>query len=274
MKQNRLSLDLRHARLVCFGQEVITGDCLQVLPTLTERFDLCVTSPPYNLGIKYASYKDALPREAYLAWLGEVFTEVNRALKDGGSFFLNMGYTNRDPWVSTDVALVARTLFVLQNKITWNKSITVGEVTTGHFKPINSGRFVNYTCEDIYHFTKHGDVKIDRLAIGVPYADKTNIARFNRKSDLRCRGNAWFLPYETTTTDKGHPAGFPVALPEWCIKLHGLSSDTAVLDPFAGLGTTLIAARRLGVDAVGIEIDPEYAKIAASKLTNPSPLSL
>jgi len=266
-------------RLVCYGgsaatQKIIVGDCLQILPTVAnETVDVCVTSPPYNLGIKYASYGDKLPREGYLQWLTEVFKEVNRVLKCDGSFFLNVGYTNIDPWVSIDVSLVARTIFVLQNRITWNKSITVGDMTAGHFKPINSGRFLNYTCEDVFHFTKQGNVKIDRLAIGVPYADKTNIARFHRKSDLRCRGNAWFIPYETSVQNrrKGHPATFPVSLPEWCIKLHGLSAEMVVLDPFAGLGTTLIAAKTLGVSAIGIELDPEYARVASDKLaTNPS----
>ncbi len=258
-------------RLVCYGseQKIITGDCLRVLPTINaESVDVCVTSPPYNLGIKYASYEDKLPRERYLQWLTEVFTEISRVLKIDGSFFLNVGYTNVDPWVSIDVSLAARAIFTLQNRIVWVKSITVGDTTTGHFKPINSGRFLNYTNEDVFHFTKCGNVKIDRLAIGVPYADKSNIARFNRASDLRCRGNSWFVPYETSVQNrrKGHPATFPVSLPEWCIKLHGLTSDTMVLDPFAGLGTTLVAAKRLDVNAIGIELDPEYAKVAASKL--------
>jgi site-specific DNA-methyltransferase (adenine-specific) len=251
----------------CGRQRVITGDCLGVLPALTGKtVDVCITSPPYNLGIKYASYEDKLPREEYLLWLAEVFKEIERLLKDDGSFFLNVGYTNLEPWVSTDVSLVARTIFTLQNRITWNKSITVGDTTTGHFKPINSGRFLNYTTEDIFHFTKRGDVKIDRLAIGVPYADKANVARFSHGADLRCRGNSWFIPYQTAVNSKGHPAGFPVTLPEMCIRLHGLRDGMKVLDPFAGHGSTLIAAQRLGVDAIGIELDPGYAEMARSKV--------
>jgi len=62
-----------------------------------------------------------------------------------------------------------------------------------------------------------------------------------------------------------HPAGFPVSLPERCIRLHGQSSAT-VLDPFLGAGTTLVAAQRLGCDGIGIELDPAYARTAVERV--------
>jgi site-specific DNA-methyltransferase (adenine-specific) len=94
--------------------------------------------------------------------------------------------------------------FFLQNTIHWIKSIAVedrkGDLKShGHFKPINSKRFLNDCHEWVFHFTKTGRVELDRLAIGVPYQDKSNIARWSHTSgsDLRCRGNTWFIPYET-----------------------------------------------------------------------------
>ena len=121
-------------------------DCIEGMKEMEENsVSVIVTSPPYNLDIQYGTYKDKKPRESYLSWLDEVFIEAKRVLKDDGHFFLNVGYSNIDPWVGMDVATVARKHFILQNNITRVKSIHVGDKTSGHFKPINSNRFVNPT---------------------------------------------------------------------------------------------------------------------------------
>jgi site-specific DNA-methyltransferase (adenine-specific) len=78
----------------------------------------------------------------------------------------------------------------------------------------------------------------------------------------------WFIPYKTVRSKAqkfDHPAGFPVELPARCIKLHGVKEAT-VLDPFAGTGTTLVAAERLGCNGIGIEIDRQYAEKAVERL--------
>jgi site-specific DNA-methyltransferase (adenine-specific) len=100
--------------------------------------------------------------------------------------------------------------------------------------------------------------------MGVPYKDKSNIARFKGiKEDKRCRGNVWFIPYPTTHGAKDHPASFPIDLPLWCIQLAGTTGT--VLDPFAGSGTTLLAASQLGLDSIGIDISPGYKAIWEGK---------
>ena len=86
-----------------------------------------------------------------------------------------------------------------------------------------------------------------------------------------CRGNTWFIPYETIQRrdrDRPHPATFPVRLPEQCLKLHGLSRIKTVLDPFLGLGSTAVACARLGVDFIGTEIDEDYLNEAADRIRN------
>ncbi len=109
---------------------------------------------------------------------------------------------------------------------------------------------------------------LDRLAVGVPFSDKSNIARRGHAQDRRCRGDTWFIPYATVQARRekfDHPGTFPLDLPRWCIRLHG-KPGAVVLDPFAGAGTTLLAAQAEGAEAIGIEIDPAYVAVARRRL--------
>src|SRR5881394_2985642 len=234
--------------------------------------DLVVTSPPYNLGVRYRKYFDRLDRQSYLNWCATWATGIRRILKPTGSFFLNIGSAPSNPMLPHEIVFQLSDLFVLQNTIHWIKSIAIDNRTLGHFKPISSKRFLNDCHEYIFHFTKTGRVELDRLAIGVPNQDKSNIARWShtRGSDLRCRGDTWFIPYETIQSrarERPHPATFPVQLAEWCIKLHGLSCVHTMLDPFLGIGNSAIAAQRCGVKKfIGFEIDEEYLAEAKRRI--------
>ena len=264
----------------CEKNRIYVMDCLQGMRGFLDdkEVDVIVTSPPYNLGVHYNKYDDTIPREQYLDWMEEVAKECKRVLKDDGSFFLNIGHKPKDFWVPWEVAFRFRKHFVLQNVVIWVKSIAIqkedvgdypsikGDIAVGHYKPIMGKRFLHDCFEYIFHFTKNGDVKLDRLAIGVPYQDKSNIGRWkSANQDLRCRGNTWFIPYETIWSrekQRPHPSPFPPKLPEMCIKLHGLSKTKLVLDPFMGIGNTALACIKLGVDYIGFEIDESYVKIA------------
>src|SRR5438270_13340656 len=220
-------------------------DCVKGMSKLPKAsVDLVVTSPPYNLGIKYGRYSDTRDRSSYLDWCKQWAAEVRRILRPDGSFFLNIGSTPSNPMLPHELAMQFRDLFVLQNTIHWIKSIAIDTIgkkarhdepefnlfsleektakrslsakardsatSYGHFKPINSKRFLNDCHEYIFHFTKTGSLEIDRLALGVPYQDKSNIARWShtRGSDRRCRGNTWFVPYETIQSrekERPHP---------------------------------------------------------------------
>lgn len=259
------------------------GDCLEVLAALeADPVGVVVTSPPYNLGIHYRSYRDDLPRTDYLNWTDRWMRAALRVLRPGGSVFLNVGAKPTDPWIPLEVAQVGRRHFQLQNTIHWVKSIAIDrdavgdssgidrDIAVGHYKPINSERFVNDCHEYIFHFTPDGRTPLDRRAIGVPYQDRSNIKRWAAAGGgLRCRGNTWFIPYETIQNrdrDRPHPASFPPKVPEQCLRLHGIERAGTVLDPFLGLGNTAIAAVRLGLDFVGVELDDHYIKEAAHRI--------
>lgn len=265
--------------------EILHGDCLEVLPTLEEKsFDLVVTSPPYNLGIAYSSFKDTAPREEFLNWCKSWASEIKRVMADDASFFLNIGASPSNPLLPHQLILALtegpEPLFILQNTFHWIKSITIEtttgqQISAGHFKPINSKRYVNDCHEYVFQLTKAGTVPLDRRAAGVPYVFKSNIARWGHTGgeDLRCRGNTWFIPYETIQSRKGerpHPATFPVALAEQCIKIQGKGEATRMLDPFLGIGSSALAAKSQNVaHFTGIEIDSGYLEVAKQRLDPP-----
>jgi site-specific DNA-methyltransferase (adenine-specific) len=244
--------------------------------------DVVVTSPPYNLGVRYRSYEDTRPRASYLDWIGEVRDSVDRVLAPDGSFFLNVGGPPTDPWMPFDIAHVVREKFVLQNVVHWVKSIAIDreaagksaaldrDLALGHYKPVGSARYLHGAHEYVFHFSRRGDVPLDRLAIGVPYQDKSNVERWKRAgADKRCRGNTWFLPYPTiqrSSRDRPHPATFPPELPAFCLRLHGLGRIRRAVDPFLGIGASAIAAAQLGVGFVGFDVDAEYLRIARDRL--------
>jgi site-specific DNA-methyltransferase (adenine-specific) len=287
-------------------------DCITGMALLEEEsVDLVVTSPPYNLGISYGKYSDRQDRRTYLGWCGGWAAQIRRILKSDGSFFLNIGAAPSNPMLPHEIVMTFRDFFVLQNTIHWIKSIaidTVGErpqaadphlnrlsslpgrdpnpdakrrvrvenglKTFGHFKPINSPRFLNDCQEYVFHFTKSARVELNRLALGVPYQDKSNVARWShtRGKDLRCRGNTWFVPYETIQSrekERPHPATFPVQLAAWCIKLHGVSRVETMLDPFLGIGNSAVAAHRCGVKKfIGFEIEDAYLAEAKRRIAS------
>jgi site-specific DNA-methyltransferase (adenine-specific) len=259
------------------------ADCLDVFRALPAgAISVIVTSPPYNLGVRYRSYDDTQPRDEYLTWTGRWTRAAARVLDSAGSLFLNVGAKPTDPWTGLDVAQTARKHLNLQNTIHWIKSIAIDrdaagastglgqDLNVGHYKPINSDRFVNDCHEFIFHFTPVGRTKLDRRAIGVRYQDASNITRWRHAgANRRCRGNTWFIPYETIQNrdkDRPHPATFPPRVAEYCLRLHGLSRVRVAMDPFLGLGSSAVAAAQLGIDFVGVEMDKHYLTHAIERV--------
>jgi site-specific DNA-methyltransferase (adenine-specific) len=258
--------------------EIFVEDCIQGMTRLpTGCVDVVVTSPPYNCGIAYRSYRDELERGEYLAWTEEWSRCVKRILSEDGSLFLNLGGGGDDPLLVYEVVFRLSNLgFHLQNTIHWIKAISLDQsdgsvISRGHFKPINSRRRLNNCHEYVFHLTKSGAVPLDRKAVGVPYADKSNIARWGHTDgeDRRCRGNTWFVPYHTIRSrdkQRPHPATFPVELAERCLRLHGRARPV-VMDPFLGIGSAAEAAARVGASRfIGFEVDAEYAAFARARV--------
>src|SRR5437899_2574235 len=115
-------------------------DCVEGMHKLaSESVDVVVTSPPYNVGTRYNSYKDRRTREDYLRWTVTWATEVKRVLKPNGSLFLNVGAVPSNPFLPHELVVELGALFTLQNTFHWIKSISVETrdreiLSVGHFK--------------------------------------------------------------------------------------------------------------------------------------------
>ena len=106
---------------------LVLGDAMEVLDNIVDAggVDVIVTSPPYNIGVRYGKYDDSVPRDRYLHWVDDWTARLRDALSESGSFFLNVGAKPTDPWVPFEIANVVGHHFKLQNVLHWIKSIVI-----------------------------------------------------------------------------------------------------------------------------------------------------
>jgi len=227
--------------------QIHLGDCREGLQTLnSESVDCVITSPPYK---NCDGYTPKL--------MHEVFTECFRVLTQTGLCFVNFGHLAEDKMRPFRFALIVQGIgFELRETFVWVKN---------HYRPIQGKRRVNNLTEFIFMFSKEMMPELDRLSIGIPYVDKSNVGRY-ADSDLKCAGNVWHIPYDTITSSdqKLHNDRFPLELPSRCLKLAQLPN--MVMDPFSGSGTTALACKQLGCNFVGWEIDRTHYNTSLQRL--------
>lgn len=169
----------------------------------------------------------------------------------------------RDATAPTHVSLMV--VFQQFAKSLWQLLTGPGEIVQrGHYQPITSPHVMHYCWEPLFTFYRPPEPTLDRLSIGVPFTDKSNLKRGTRgqHGDVHCAGDAWFVPYETTghLTKKQHRYEFPEALVERALKVSGVAPGGTVLDPFLGSGTTAVAAKKLGLNCYGLDLDATTLK--------------
>lgn len=225
-----------------------------------ESVDVAVFSPPYKVQDGYT------PK--LMRCLGEL---LQRIMKVGGRVYLNFGQLKE----GIDRPLRAQRLLLHGAKkhgdgpnirpdqtIIWAKSFFFDGKTHGHVQPINiKSNLLNYDFEFIFTYVKGKApaYQTNRLGIGVPFADKSNLHREGRgdRGDIRCAGDLWFIPYETVqnSSEKGHRHEFPVEVARRCIIHSGVPSGSTVFDPFMGGGSTAVAGRICGMSIIGNDAD-------------------
>ena len=246
---------------------VVIGDSRKMDLVLDKSVRVCVTSPPYFRKKKYETQYSTY--EQYRNYLGQVWKEVHTKLADSGILFVNIGNSFDNQFKSHEIARgVIDCGFNLVQTVIWVK---------GLHTPGQGDKPLNHLYEYFFIFSKSDAYKLERLAIGIPYKDKSNIGRWKvAKRDLRCRGDVWYINYETVQkhSEKMHDAIFPRQLPELCIKLASNRKSDIILDPFLGSGTTTLAALGTGRRSIGYEINSSYEKIIRKKLSGVKELKI
>lgn len=221
---------------------IINGDCLQEIKKLDDNsVDLIITSPPYD-NIEGAGYskgmKDVLFLKLYSEFFGNILSECYRVLKPTGQFYLNLksGTINKTlitpHWIEF---LPEFKQFQLKSYIIWKYS--------GSFDSTKKRFHLDY--EIIYHLSK-GDITV--------YYDE------DEHDPLT---SVWNIPHYIK--DRLHPVQMPEALAERIIK-RGSKEGDLVLDIFAGSGTSLVVAKKLGRKYIGYEINPQHYETTLERL--------
>jgi DNA modification methylase len=234
---------------------ILPGDCLESLPTLErESVDLVVTDPPYNIGIDYGYGPDSDRRRDYDLWCEEWIGWCYRLLKPHGSLWIISG---QEYGAFIDIAIQNAGMTV-RNRITWHE--TFGVYCQKKFG--RCSRPIYYAVKNQKRFTFNAEAVTIPSARQAKYGDK----RANPAGKIM--GDVWQVN-RVCGTFRERVAGVPTQLPEELVeRIIGVSSNPGdtILDPFAGSGTTLAVAARMGRSGIGCELNPEYAKIAEARI--------
>ena len=175
-------------------------DCEIVLRKLSlKSIDLIITSPPYNLNVKYNNYKDK--REDYIKWLSKILNLCCKVLKDNGHLFINLSSSKDEPFTAYKV--VEKIDWVLQNHIIWAKAVEIDNQVRGYTTPHQSNRYLINGWEHLFHFTKEGNTKIDVEWSSVPFnKDYNNYERQVKRTGKNWRKttNCWHFTYKSKAT--------------------------------------------------------------------------
>lgn len=214
---------------------------------------LAFTSPPYNVG---KDYDDNMELEAYLDLIQRVAADVYRVLLPGGRYVVNIANLGRKPYIPLHSYFYERHSkvgFLPMGEIIWRKSKgSNGSCAWGSWKSAKAPRLRDLH-EYLLVFTKEFFSRPDKGKSTIE-ADEFMAATLS----------IWEIAPESAKR-VGHPAPFPLELASRVIKLYSYANDV-VLDPFAGSGTTCVAARQLDRHYVGYDLSKEYCDIANKRL--------
>lgn len=244
-------------RLICIFRKrgkvmIICGDTLKELKKLSSSsIDMGVTSPPYNKqenkkgwlvsNVKYDIASDKKTEHQYQQEQIAVLNELYRVIKPGGNFFYNHKIRWEKGIMLHPFSWISQTKWNIRQEIIWDRGIAAN---------IRGWRFWQ-TEERIYWLYK-------------PRHDKDLIGPELKSKHALCT-SIWRIRPENKNT---HPAPFPLEIPARCIISVMDKTKGSIIDPYCGSGTTLVAAKLLGHNFVGIDISKEYCSSAKLRLEN------
>jgi site-specific DNA-methyltransferase (adenine-specific) len=236
---------------------IYNDDFLKTDVIRDDSVDLIVTSPPYNVDIKYENYNDKIPYSKYLEFTKKWLTKCYDLVKWDGRFCLNIPldkFKGGHQSVYADITTIAKDVgWKYHSTIIWNEQNISRRTAWGSWLSA-SAPFVIAPVEVIAVLYKKRWKKTSG-------SGKSDISR---EEFIEWTNGVWNFSGESKTK-VGHPSPFPIELPKRCMKLFSFVGDT-VLDPFLGSGTTLIACLETKRVGIGVEIDRKYCELAKSRL--------
>jgi site-specific DNA-methyltransferase (adenine-specific) len=236
--------------------DIVTGNCLDVLDLISEdSIDLIVTSPPYNLSIKYDTYEDCMPYGYYLNFLRQVWMKSYRVLKFGGRICINVPTVTVDgilrPLFSDVIQQMLSLGFIFRNEIIWHKDQISNRTAWGSWASSSDPKLCS-PYEYILVFSK-GSTKLQ---------DSSSLSDITASEFIKFTNSMWNV---SPSSSKNHPAIFPEEIAYRLIKLYSYVGHT-VLDPFSGSGTTISVAYKNGRKYIGSDLSYDYNLIAYNRL--------
>lgn len=254
---------------------LVCGDSRDMSKLPDRSVALVVTSPPYFAGKDYEliAAGGGVPESygEFLLMLRDVFAECRRVLEPGGRIAVNVANLGRKPYrsLSADVIRILQDdlKMLLRGEIIWRKAAgATGSIAVGSFRKPSNPVLRDVTERVIVASKGRFDRAIPRPKReerGLPH-----IATVSKEEFFAAVLDVWEIP-PAHASRVGHPAPFPLELPRRLINLYTYEDDL-VLDPFAGSGTTLVAAVQSGRRAAGWDTDPGYVELARSRLADTS----
>ena len=263
--------------------KIINGDCIEVMKTLSDGcIDLVVTSPPYNCGIKYDTHIDDLPMDEYWSWTREWLTETYRLIKDDGRVSINIPYEvnvqdrgGRVFFVSEFYQIMKEVGFKFFGIVDLEEDSPHRSKTTawGSWMSPSSPYIYNpKECVILAYKKQHiKKVKGEPEWKGVPteieqedgtLKKKIVYEEKDKKEFMELVFGQWNYFADTKSLTK---ATFSMDIPTKAIKILSYKNDV-ILDPFAGSGTSLVAAEILDRRWLGIELSENYTKVAQKRV--------
>lgn len=237
--------------------KIINDDVISTNKISESSVDLIVTSPPYNVNIKYNNHNDKISYNDYLEFSKKWMARCFGWLREEGRFCLNIPLDKNkggQQSVGADLTILAKELgFKYHSTIVWNEGNISRRTAWGSWKSA-SAPFVIAPIELIVILYKDRWKK----------TGGTRVSDITREEFMEWTNGLWTFNGESKKRI-GHPAPFPIELPRRCIKLFSFVDDV-VLDPFLGSGSTLVATVLNNRIGIGIDIDEEYCRLAKDRL--------
>ena len=242
--------------------EILEGDCLEYLNKGSiGSIHLTFVDPPFRQGKDYRFFDDSQPGDKYWAWLEGILSKVYEVTTKGGAIY----FMQREKNAEQVLKILREANWEFQNLIIWKKKTSA---VPSEF------RFSKQ--HQIIVFATKGDKPrvFNRLRVDLPLPPQYKYERTNGAyltdvwDDIRELTSGYFAGDEALRDEKGrriHTQQSPIALLLRIILSSTMPGDI-VFDPFAGTGTTLVVAQQLKRNPIGMEIDPEYAKIIEMRL--------